>query len=71
LAVVSFLFGVAFMLIFFPGRKNDKTVSSGEIIVDTTEGTPNLYLSIITEKAFLDIVNGNLKKVTFDVKVKQ
>lgn len=71
LAIVAFLFGVAFMLIFFPGRKNDKTIPSGELVVDMTEGVPNLYLSIASEDVLLDIVKNNRKTVTLNVLIRR
>lgn len=71
LAIVAFLFGAAFMLIFFRGRKNGKTIPSGELVVDMTEGVPNLYLSIASENVLLDIVKNNRKTVTLNVLIRR
>lgn len=71
LAIAVFLSGVAFMMIFFRGRKNDKTIPSGELVIDMTEGVPNLYLSISSEDVLLDIVKNNRKEVKLNVLIRR
>lgn len=68
-AIIAFGIGVAFTLIFFPGRKNKETKITGVLIVDPADHS--LYLSIPSEDTITDIVQHRKDTVTFDVLIKE